>query len=55
MSEGWRCVKVSDLIKAGALVLTDGYRVTNKELGVTGIPFVRGGRHRGWVDRYQCF
>ena len=51
MAEGWRVVKVSDLIEAGALVINDGYRVTNKELGLTGIPFVRGGDiGDGWID-----
>lgn len=51
MAEGWRVVKVSDLIEAGVLVINDGYRVTNKELGLTGIPFVRGGDiGEGWID-----
>lgn len=41
--EGWRTALVSELITEGKLVINDGYRVTNLELGPVGIPFVRGG------------
>ena len=39
----WPLVRVGDLVAEGVLALNDGYRVTNRELGPTGIPFVRGG------------
>ncbi len=42
-TEKWEFVRVSDLIKSGKLLINDGYRVTNRELGPSGIPFVRGG------------
>jgi type I restriction enzyme S subunit len=43
VSNGWNSVRVGALIDAGVLVINDGYRVTNKERGPHGIPFVRGG------------
>lgn len=47
----WRSVRVGDLVEAGALLISDGYRVTNRELGASGVPFVRGGDIRdGWID-----
>jgi type I restriction enzyme S subunit len=39
----WPHVRVGDLVSSGVLALNDGYRVTNRELGPAGIPFVRGG------------
>ena len=47
----WPEIKVAQLISDGVIALNDGYRVTNKELGVTGTPFVRGGDigHRGEI------
>jgi type I restriction enzyme S subunit len=41
--DGWRKVRVDELVAEGTLVVNDGYRVTNRELGPVGIPFVRGG------------
>ena len=48
----WSRRSVADLIDSGSLELNDGYRVTNKELGPHGIPFVRGGDigHRGEIN-----
>lgn len=45
-------IRVADLESAGVLAIDDGYRVTNKELGPAGIPFVRGGNigHHGEID-----
>ena len=40
---GWPEVKVADLIRDRLLMVGDGYRVRNAELGSTGVPFVRGG------------
>jgi len=40
---GWQYVRVGDLVARGALLIGDGYRVTNAELASTGTPFVRGG------------
>ncbi len=39
----WPLIRVGDLVSGGVLALNDGYRVTNRELGPNGIPFVRGG------------
>ncbi len=36
-------VPVGDLIADGTLVVNDGYRAKNSELGATGIPFLRAG------------
>jgi type I restriction enzyme, S subunit len=36
-------IRVGDLVRRGALEISDGYRVRNEELGADGIPFVRGG------------
>src|SRR5438132_2462432 len=42
--------RVGDLVDQGALAITDGYRVTNQELGDVGVPFVRGGDiGDGWI------
>ena len=43
MEREWRTILVRDLIADGSLAINDGYRVTNRELGPVGIPFVRGG------------
>ena len=43
VNNGWSTIRVGDLVDAGKLVINDGYRVRNKELGPLGIPFVRGG------------
>jgi len=39
----WKNHKIGDLVAARVLKVSDGYRVTNLELGPEGIPFVRGG------------
>lgn len=50
-SEDWREVRLGELVAQGALMISDGYRVRNEELGPEGIPFVRGGDIRdGWID-----
>ena len=44
-------VRLGDLVGKHALVISDGYRVRNEELGPKGIPFVRGGDiGDGWVN-----
>jgi type I restriction enzyme S subunit len=46
-----REVRLGDLVAAGALTISDGYRVRNDELGRNGIPFVRGGDiGDGWIN-----
>jgi len=51
-SNGWPNVRVADLLARKVLAINDGYRVTNRELGPAGIPFVRGGNigYRGEID-----
>jgi type I restriction enzyme, S subunit len=50
----WRTCRVGDLVAGGALLISDGYRVRNEELGPSGIPFVRGGdignSGDGWIN-----
>ena len=41
MPADWRTYAVADLVKAGKLVIGDGYRAKNNELGSTGLPFAR--------------
>jgi len=49
--DDWRDIRVGDLVDAGLLVVSDGHRVRNEELGPVGIPFVRGGDiGDGWID-----
>lgn len=52
MHYGWQQVRVRDLVSSGALQVSDGYRVTNAELGESGVPFVRGGDigHHGEIS-----
>lgn len=51
MGAEWREVRLGDLVAEGALLISDGYRVRNEELGHTGIPFVRGGDiGDGWIN-----
>jgi len=51
MTAEWRTIRVGDLVAAGILVISDGYRMRNSELGPTGIPFVRGGDMQdGWIQ-----
>jgi type I restriction enzyme S subunit len=51
MAGEWRELRVGDLVNRGALVISDGYRVRNEELGPEGIPFVRGGDiGEGWIN-----
>lgn len=43
--------RVGDLVRGGLLLVGDGYRMRNEELGSTGIPFVRGGDIQdGWIN-----
>jgi type I restriction enzyme S subunit len=49
--DGWRVVRVADLVADGSLAINDGYRVRNTELGPVGTPFVRGGDiGDGWIS-----
>jgi len=51
MAGEWQEIQLGDLVNQGALVISDGYRVRNEELGPTGIPFVRGGDiGDGWIN-----
>lgn len=51
MASEWREIRVGDLVSHGALLISDGYRVRNEELGSEGIPFVRGGDiGDGWIN-----
>src|SRR3989304_1731896 len=51
MAEDWQEFRLGDLVKEGALAISDGYRVRNVELGPEGIPFVRGGDiGDGWIN-----
>jgi type I restriction enzyme, S subunit len=44
-------LRLGDLVDQGILVISDGYRVRNEELGSEGIPFVRGGDiGDGWIN-----
>lgn len=44
-------IRLGDLVSRGTLVISDGYRVRNEELGPEGIPFVRGGDiGDGWIN-----
>jgi len=38
---------VAELVRAGALVIGDGYRAKNSEMGPVGLPFARAGNVRG--------
>ena len=42
----WQPTLVGDLIEAGHLIVNDGYRAKNSELGEEGIPFARAGNIR---------
>jgi type I restriction enzyme S subunit len=47
----WREVRVGSLVEAGILMIGDGHRMRNDELGSEGVPFVRGGDiGDGWVN-----
>jgi type I restriction enzyme S subunit len=49
--DGWVELRVGDLVASGALLVSDGYRMKNEELGPSGIPFVRGGDiGDGWIN-----
>jgi hypothetical protein len=49
--DGWVELKVGDLVASGTLLVSDGYRMKNEELGPSGIPFVRGGDiGDGWIN-----
>jgi type I restriction enzyme S subunit len=42
----WQTITVGELIEAGRIVIGDGYRAKNVELGDVGIPFARAGNVR---------
>jgi len=51
MTDEWRDIRIGDLVSEGALLISDGYRVRNEELGREGVPFVRGGDiGDGWIN-----
>ena len=43
-------VRLADLVDDGVLVINDGYRAKNAELGSEGLPFVRAGNVRNGFD-----
>jgi len=43
MASDWRRHEVAELLAAGKLVIGDGYRAKNSELGSSGLPFARAG------------
>jgi type I restriction enzyme S subunit len=44
-------IRLGDLVARGDLMISDGYRVRNEELGPVGVPFVRGGDiGDGWIN-----
>ncbi len=43
---GWRLVLLGELIDRGQLIVNDGYRAKNSELGDEGLPFARAGNVR---------
>lgn len=46
----WPTISIEELLLRGALVVNDGYRAKNAELGHTGLPFARAGNVRGGFD-----
>jgi type I restriction enzyme S subunit len=46
LPSSWRSALVADLIDEGLLIVGDGYRAKNSELGEEGIPFARAGNIR---------
>lgn len=50
MSSEWRVAATGDLIARGALVINDGYRAKNSELGGDGLPFARAGNVNGRIE-----
>src|SRR6185437_5466081 len=51
LADGWRKVRIGNLVAERKLLVSDGYRMKNEELGTTGIPFVRGGDiGDGWIN-----
>jgi type I restriction enzyme S subunit len=42
-AEGWTRTSVEQLVRDGALIINDGYRARNLELGQPGLPFARAG------------
>ncbi len=51
------CVRIADLIAQGKIIIGDGYRAKNEELGLAGLPFARagnidGGFHFDDADRF---
>jgi len=47
MAAEWDTVEVAELIKAGKLIVGDGYRAKNDELSANGLPFARAGNIDG--------
>src|SRR5712692_5857957 len=47
MVSEWQRHEVADLISGGKLVVGDGYRAKNEELGNSGLPFARAGNING--------
>ena len=47
----WPLVRMGELVDSGLLLISDGYRARNEELGNEGTPFVRGGDiGNGWIE-----
>jgi type I restriction enzyme S subunit len=51
MSSPWPQQRVDDLIRRGILLINDGYRMRNDELGSSGVPFVRAADISGGAVR----
>jgi type I restriction enzyme S subunit len=47
MTVAWKRHQVADLIAVGKLLVGDGYRAKNEELGLSGLPFARAGNIDG--------
>jgi type I restriction enzyme, S subunit len=47
MASEWQRYEVAELISSGKLVVGDGYRAKNEELGENGLPFARAGNING--------
>jgi type I restriction enzyme S subunit len=48
--EPWRRTTVAALIDEAVLIINDGYRAKNSELGKPGVPFARAGNVRSRVE-----
>jgi type I restriction enzyme, S subunit len=54
MASEWPRVEVSQLLAQRVLVIGDGYRAKNEELGAVGLPFCRAGNIQSGFDFTDC-